>query len=129
MFRCFLLVMIAFSSAACGLVARQEHQARVKATIEEAKSDTAFCKIHFTEDNRDAIARAKCFNDADAKFATVVSFPDLINLRIAKRAELAEQQSAGKMTRAQAMLEFAQTNTQIETEFQRRSNADRSVRA
>jgi hypothetical protein len=125
----FLFLIFAFSLAGCALTAQQERQAKISATTEEAKSDFAYCSVGFSEADHDAIARAKCLNAADEKLRTVVAYPDLINLRIAKRAELAERQSTGKITRAQAVLEFAQTNTQIETEFQRRATADRSVRA
>jgi len=76
-----------------------------------------------------AIARAQCFNDADKVYCQIVRYPDLIDLRIAKRMEVAEGIASGKITCAQGMLELSQLQTQLVDEEQKRSLAARSVRA
>jgi hypothetical protein len=76
-----------------------------------------------------AIARAQCFNDADKTYRQIASYPDLVDLRIAKRMEVAERIAYGKITRAQGMLELSELQTQLVDEEQKRSLADRSVQA
>lgn len=93
------------------------------------KTNAETCQTRFSKNASDAVARAKCFNNADALSLPISPIRDLINLRIAKRTELAERQAAGKITRAQVVLELGQLNSQIESEWQSRSNSNRSVRA
>jgi hypothetical protein len=129
MIRILSFTLVAMSLAGCGLIAQREQQERIAAVQEQAKQMVEGCKARFSEDAKDAIARAKCFNEADALLKTVFRDTDLMDLRIAKRTELAEQQSRGKITRAQAMLELAELQSRLVTESQRRLNSDRSVRA
>lgn len=91
------------------------------AASEQHQADVAACQATFSESNKEAIARAKCFNEADAKYNSTTRYPDLINLVIAKRTELAERQAAGKITHAQATLELRQLMTQLVSEEQRRN--------
>ena len=83
----------------------------------------------FSEERKDAIARTKCFNDADQAYMPFSTAPDLVQLRMAKRSELAERVVAGKITRAQAILELTELNANLVTEDQRRRNANQSVAA
>ena len=87
------------------------------------------CTASFSEEPKDAIARAKCFNAADEAYAPYTGSPDLIRLRIAKRTEIAERMATGKITRAQGVLELAELNASLTSEDQRRKNANHSVAA
>jgi hypothetical protein len=122
-------IFIASTVAGCGLAQQRQLQERQLAVQQNAKEIVEGCRARFSESAKDAIERAKCFNQADELLASVVPFPDLIHLRIAKRSELAEKQAAGKVSRSQAVLELAELQTNLVTEEQRRSNAARSVRA
>lgn len=102
----------------------RQAQATLAAAVQQHGEDIATCRARFSESNKDAVARAKCFNEADAQYApALTSYPDLVNLVIAKRTELAERQAAGKITRAQSMFELQQLVTQVISEEQRRNNA------
>jgi hypothetical protein len=107
----------------------QERQEMLAAAVQQHNEDFTTCGATYSESNKDAIARAKCFNDADQKYAPTTKYPDLINLVIAKRTELAERQSAGKITHAQAMLELQQLITQLVSEEQRRNGDANAVAA
>lgn len=107
----------------------QQQQAMLAAAMQQHNEDVAACRAQFSESNHDAVARAKCFNQADEKFAPTARYPDLINLLMAKRSELAERQAAGKITRAQSMLELQQMITQLTSEEKRRDNDANAVLA
>lgn len=89
---------------------------------EQHQADAATCRARFSESDKDAVARAKCFNEADEKYASTTRYPDLAYLLIAKRSELAERQAAGKITRAQFRLELSELGTRLASEEQRRNN-------
>lgn len=129
MFRVPLILLLAIVLSSCGLAARREQQERLAAAMAEHKASSDACVARFSESNADALARAKCLNDSDAAYKITTRFPDLIDLRMAKRMELAERQSAGKITRAQAMLEMAELQSSLTTEEQRRMNSNQSVAA
>jgi hypothetical protein len=103
--------------------------AAAQQAAQQEETDYAACKKNFSESNKDAVARAKCFNEADSKFARSSRYPDLINLIIAKRTELAERRAAGKITYAQAQLELSQQVSQVISEGQRRDAANNAVAA
>ncbi len=109
--------------------AQQRQQAMLAAAFEQHTADFATCRARFSEDNKDAIARAKCFNEADEKYIPTTRYADLGNLVIAKRSELAERQAAGKITRAQFVLELQQLTTQVASEEQRRINDANAIAA
>jgi hypothetical protein len=122
-------MLIAFAMTGCGLAAQRERAAQVASMRETVKNAIETCQAQYTELPKDAIARAACFNNADRILKPIVPYPDLIDLRIAKRSEVAERIASGKITRAQGILELSQLNTQLVDEEQKRSLADRSVRA
>lgn len=131
-----VILVIAIGLAGCGIAQQREQEAALQARRaavaaagqqHEAARET--CLKTFSEKNSDAVARAKCFNTADEILKPFNRYPDLLNLRIAKRNELAERQAAGKITRAQLVLEGSQLDSQLASEAQRRSNADQSVEA
>jgi F0F1-type ATP synthase membrane subunit c/vacuolar-type H+-ATPase subunit K len=127
-----IFVGIAVGLAGCASgssTAQAERQAMLAAALQQQKDEQQACTTAFSESDRDAIARAKCINAADEKFRPTTTYPDLVSLRMAKRAELAERQAAGKITRAQFVLEYSQLNSQIESEWQSRTNSDRSANA
>jgi hypothetical protein len=99
------------------------------AAVQQHKEDNEACRARFSESNKDAIARATCFNDADKKYAPTTRYPDLAALIIAKRTELAEKQATGKITHAELALELQQLVTQLVSEEQRRNNAASAVAA
>jgi hypothetical protein len=128
MWRIIATCVIASVLAGCGLAARQAQAEKAAAITETVKAEVETCKAQYSELPKDAIARAKCFNAADTTFKQIASYPDLVDLRIAKRAEIAERVSAGKITRAEGVLEFSHMQTNLIDEEQKRSLADRSVR-
>jgi hypothetical protein len=99
------------------------------AAVQQHNTDIAACRAEFSESKKDAVARARCMNEADQKYIPTTKYPDLGYLIIAKRTELAERQAAGKITHAQMALEFQQQMTQIVSEEQRRNNANAAVDA
>jgi hypothetical protein len=115
--------------AGCGLSARQQEAERVAAITQQAKTMNEACGTTYTELPKDAIARAQCYNDADKVYRQIARYPDLIDLRIAKRMEVAERIASQKITRAQGMLELSQLQTSLVDEEQKRNLSDRSVRA
>jgi len=129
MYRVFAYIVFALMLAGCGLSRQQEQQAARAAALEQLKAANATCQAAYSEEAKDAIARAKCFNAADQAYMPFSDAPDLLSLRIAKRSELAERMAAGKITRAQAVLELSQLNANLVSEDQRRRNANQSVAA
>lgn len=124
-----LALLICCSVGACGLAARQERDQQLAIAVEQQRISVEACGKKFSESNKDAVAIARCKDDADKAYMPFARNPDLISLRMAKRMELAERQAAGKITRAQALLEMAETQTSLMTEEQRRDNANQSVAA
>jgi hypothetical protein len=108
---------------------QQQRQAMLATAVQQHREELAACQAKFSESNRDAIARANCFNAADQKFAPTTAYPDLSDLIIAKRTELAERQAAGKITRAQSALEYNKFVTQVVSEQQRRILANNVAQA
>jgi hypothetical protein len=107
----------------------QQLHEMLAAAVRQHNEDFATCLTKFSESNKDAVARAECFNEADRKFAPTTKYPDLIALMIAKRTELAERQAEGKITRAQVMFEQQQLLTQLISEEQRRNSEANAVAA
>lgn len=103
--------------------AQQQRQAMVAAAAQQRQAAIAECGQRFSESNKDAIARAKCLNAADAIMVPFETYPDLPSLVMAKRIELAEKQAAGKITHAQVVLETNQLIAQVVSETQRRGVA------
>ena len=109
--------------------ADQQRQAMIAAVGQQHQADAAACKATFSESNKDAIAREKCLSEADNKSNPFTKYPDLANLLTAKRTELAEKQAAGKITRAEMVLEFNELAAKVGSEAQRRDNDARAVAA
>jgi hypothetical protein len=109
--------------------AQQQRQAMVVAATQQYQADQAACQATFSDSNKDAIARAKCLGEADNKYAPFTRYPDLQHLLTAKRSELAERQAAGKITRAEMVLEYSKLSAELTTEEQRRDNDASTVAA
>lgn len=101
--------------------------AAAQQAAQQLATDYAACRKNFSESNRNAVARAKCFNEADAKYAPTTRYPDLMRLVMAKRSELAERQAVGKITHAQFVLELSQQVTQAVSEEQRRNAENNAI--
>lgn len=129
MLRIAIAIVVAASLCGCGLAARQEAAEKFRAAQERHTAESQMCVQQFDDSAAVAIARAKCLNAADQTFAPFTPAADLISLRMAKRLELSERRAAGKITFAQASLEFAELNSSITTEAQRRQNANMSAAA
>lgn len=99
------------------------------AAAQQYQADGAACHATFSESNKDAIALAKCLSEADNKYAPFTRYPDLQHLLTAKRSELAERQAAGKITRAEMVLEFSKLSAELTSEEQRRDNDASAVAA
>jgi len=128
-FRVLVILALAFGLAGCGLAMQREQQQKLAAANQQLKEASEACQASFSEERKDAIARAKCFNDADRAFMPFSTAPDLVNLRMAKRSEVAERMAQGKITRAQAVLELNELNSNLVSEDQRRRNANQSAAA
>lgn len=131
-----IVICLTIALAGCALQqeqqaqqAQRERQAMLAAAAQQHNEDFAACRARFSQSNKDAVARATCFNEADKKYAPTTRYPDLTALVIAKRTELAERQAAGKITRAQFELELQQLVTQLVSEEQRRNNEANAVAA
>jgi hypothetical protein len=127
--RVLVILALAFGLAGCGLAMQREQQEKLAAANHQLKEASEACQASFSEERKDAIARAKCFNDADKAFMPFSTAPDLVSLRIAKRSEVAERIAQGKITRAQGVLELSELNTNLVSEDQRRRNSNQSVAA
>ena len=89
--RVVVFIFIAVGMAGCGLVARQKEAERVAAINQQVKDAVASCQATYSELPKDAIVRARCFNDADKIHRQIATYPDLVDLRMAKRMEVAER--------------------------------------
>lgn len=116
-----LCVLVSLMLTGCAeQQAQQQRRAMVAAAAQQRQAAIADCEQRFSESNKDAIARAKCLNAADAIMVPFETYPDLPSLVMAKRIELAEKQAAGKITHAQVVLETNQLIAQVVSETQRR---------
>jgi hypothetical protein len=101
----------------------------VSRSKKEAEAAADACRNQFSEDAKVAVARADCLNKAEALMLPVVTYPDLLNLKMAKRAELAAKVQSGALQRTDAQLQFSEFITHLVDEEQQRSLASRSVAA
>jgi hypothetical protein len=100
----------------CGTAQKQDpSQMSPTEIVEKARTIIAGCNA-IPELPKDAVNRAKCFNDADTLLAPIARFPDLVEQRIAKRTELAQAMASGSITRAKAVSDFTEVNRQLVAE-------------
>src|SRR5262245_6862244 len=126
--RVLVPLILAGALSACGMVAERQRQAEYEAALQRYQTANDAC-AKFSEAREHAIARARCFNDADLAFMPFDQTPDLRHLLIARRTEIAERRAAGKITFAQAQVEMSELATSLTAEHQRRLNANASVAA
>jgi hypothetical protein len=127
------IVAIAFALIGCGLAGHQQpaatvqHEAAAAAARQEAgrtaqetfKARAAECTRKLP-DQRNAVARAQCANDAMTVLLPVVPYPDLLKTLMAYRLAVIEQYQAGKITLAQTNAAIAQKVSELTTEEQNR---------
>jgi hypothetical protein len=128
-FRFLITIPVAVIAIGLASCAETAQQAREAGAFQQAKEAETVCVAKFSESDHDAVARAKCINDAEKIIKSVYRYPDLVDLRIAKRVELAERQAAGKITRAQLVLALRELTTSITSEEQQRDASSRVARA
>lgn len=105
----------------------QLEAATIKQRAAEAEQG---CNVKFPPGTAStAVARARCLNDAQTITRPYWTQPDLIGSFMATRLAIAERFQKGQITAAQANEEVANKWSQITTETQRRSLANRSVAA
>ena len=68
-------VFVGLTLVGCAQQQAQQRQALSAAAIQQRKEEYAACQAKFSENRKEAIARANCLNDADKKFGPT----DLIN--------------------------------------------------
>jgi hypothetical protein len=124
-----LIAVVCLTLSGCGIMARKERQEQMAAATAARDQGFAACKAQYPDDNKDFVARYKCRFEAAKLVRPFVTYPDLFDQSWATVAVVAEQLDAKKITRAQADLQLAQTNSQIIAEEQRRNLANRSVAA
>ncbi len=109
-----------------------QKQAALNAQLrEQSNAAEADCNARIPRGNpKTAVARVKCLNDAFAiRLPTFGSDSDLGQTFMAYRAAVAEQEAAGKITDAQAVLLVTQEESREIDESQRRHNATASAAA
>jgi hypothetical protein len=120
------VAVLSIGVASCGL-ARQQQRASLK---QQSEAATQECDTKLPPANpKTAVARAKCQVDAYNIMRPAVTYPDLMDLFIARRMLVAEQVEKGQITIAQANELIATKQSEIVAEEQRRNLANRSVAA
>ncbi|WP_175361106.1 hypothetical protein [Bradyrhizobium sp. STM 3843] len=125
--RVFAVVLLGLLLCSCGLVVQQQHREQMAAATAAKDQATATCRAQFPDENKDFVARNKCLYEAAKIMRPYVPYPDLFDKSWATVAVIAEELDAKKITRAQADLQIAQTNSEIMSEAQRRELGNRSV--
>lgn len=127
-YRTALVVVVAFNVAACGIARRREMEAKVEALKAQSNAAAQQCLATYPAGTpKIAVARMKCLNDALLILRPLEPFPDLLDLLVTSRAEIAEEYQDGKLTQAQASEKLAEKQSEIAAEEQRRSLANRAV--
>lgn len=120
------IFLLAVALSACGL-GRQ--RAEREAAFAESRAASQACMARYPDTPKDAIAGAACLNEAEKIVRPYMPFPDLLDLRLAGRQEIAERYAAGRISKAQMNLEGSQLQASLVGEEQRRINSNRSVAA
>lgn len=123
-----VLICIFFLSG-CGLAARAEREAQMKAALETAIAEKDRCNVAYPLEQKTAMARAKCMGGAANILKPFVPYADLVDQENATRTALAEQWQMGRITQAMFEQQFTQAHSQVVAEEQRRNLASRSVGA
>jgi hypothetical protein len=129
-FQLIVVVLMAVSVAGCGIIRRQEMQAKIASLKEQSNAAFQDCNTRFPAGNvATAVARAQCVNDAFAILRPIMPYPDLWDLYMASHTAIAERTQKGQLTIAQANEALAQKRSELVAEEQRRLLANRSVAA
>lgn len=124
------VALLGIALGGCGIIQQRAMQERA-ASLQQQMSDAAqqCLTMYPVATPKVAVARATCLNGAEAIIRPIYRYPDLLDLKAATRSALADKVDRGMLSQADANLQFAQANSQMAAEEQRRANADRSVSA
>jgi hypothetical protein len=128
--RNFYVLALSMLLFGCGIARQHELQARNEELKAQSVAAQQQCNQTYPAGNpKTAVARAKCQTEAFAILRPMMPYPDLMDLLIANRMEVAERVQSGKLTIAQANEILAIKRSEAVAEEQRRWNANRSVAA
>jgi hypothetical protein len=124
--RSALLLLLALSLGGCGLARRAELEKQMVALKEQSQAATEACRA---KPLTSYVERAKCLNDAAQIARPTAPYPDLLDVLLAQRVEIASRVDKKMITPEEGQLEYAKVVSQATTESQQRSLAGRSVAA
>lgn len=127
-----LVIPVVLSLPACGLARQAEEQKRFQVAQAELPGALQECiDRHKRGEIKTFSARATCMTDTENRIARPVlkTGGDLLTLRQATRASLAEKVDRKAISEADAQLEMAKVTTEIVSEDQKRTNANRAINA
>jgi hypothetical protein len=128
--RALVFIALALTLCGCGLARQRELQERNAALQEQSKAAVQECDTKFPKGIvATAVPRVQCLNDAMAITRPTSRNPDLLDSFMASRLAIAERIQKAQITMAQGGEEIANKWSQVVAEDQRRTLANRSVRA
>lgn len=126
-----LICFVSLSCSGCGVRARVEEMERhAKELIAQSEAAKQECLKKFpTEQQKTAIARTKCLNNAAmiTRSLEYEGLRDVFDLRLASKAVIAEKWQRGQITQAEASLELAKVETGINEQLQQRELSIRTI--
>jgi hypothetical protein len=121
-------VLIGLLVGSCGLARQREMQERIAALNAQSQAASEACDRSFPAGNpKTAVARAKCQVEALTIRRPIATYPDRMDSFIATRMSVAEHVQNGQLTIAQANEVIANKRSELVSEEQRRSLAQRAV--
>ena len=113
----------------CGLSAQQKQKQASESAIQQAKAAMGACESKYPRGTKQYVEKARCQNDATNIVRPFMPYPDLVDQDTATRMAIAEKLQQGKLSEADANMQFTQAHSQIIAEEQRRQLNGRAVHA
>lgn len=139
MLRVVLCLIAVFPLAACASSSMPASERTVNGVVLSERTmlagnayDAALarCDAQFPQQRAQAVLRQKCKNEAmNVHMMDGTRHPDLMTRRAATELVIAEKFQAGRISEAQATLEYSEAHTAMMTEFRKRELNERSVSA
>jgi hypothetical protein len=125
-----LIAFLALALADCGYIRAQQQAESVAKEAEQVQAEYSACLQQFPAGPRhNNVALARCLGEVDVRHWTDAANRDLLDLYLFKRIAVATRMDQGSVTQEDGAALIAQTQTEAISEYQRRTNADRSTAA
>lgn len=127
-----LLFICIFSVACAGCGAPQQTplQIEIQSAQQKAAQAKASCEAQFKKaEQKTAIARQRCMNEAGIILRPYVKDPYLVDWARAEALVIAEKRQKGQISEIEAEAQFAAVKAKLASADAQRANADRSIAA